>query len=194
MGNWARPYLDAQMLDNQEIVNKCIAMRDEKIAEMDAKYVDNEALIKYNELVFDARKLGLEDKNYDKAFELLDEAEKLYPEKFDAQWGRATSLFHIGKHKESLQQYDKIIKEHPDFDRLQFERCLVLMEIDHAQGIEDMIDFLSNHDSFQYFWRHIGAMYENSDIVKSLSAYKLYLEKYPEDYSVIEKMRLLEAS
>jgi hypothetical protein len=192
MGNWARPYLDAMILNNQEILNKCIDMRNKKIKEIDEKNVENDMLIEYNELVYNARNIGLENHDYDRAFELLDEAEKMYPEKFDAQWGRATALFHIGRHDDALRQYDKLVKNHPDLDRIQFERCLVFMEINPEQGIENMIDFLSTHDSFQYFWRHIGSVYESTDTVKALSAYKLYIEKYPEDKNILARIKAIE--
>jgi hypothetical protein len=66
------------------------------------------------------------------------------------------------------------------------------MEINPEQGIENMIDFLSTHDSFQYFWRHIGAVYESTDTVKALSAYKLYIEKYPEDKNILARIKVIE--
>lgn len=180
-GNFARPYLDALKLNDQDIAARCIEMREAKIAAEKERCKDHPVLIEYNELVHEAHQLGLKQRDFKQAFELLDTAEKLLPERFEAQWGRATALFYCARYQEALEQYDKLIKKYPDNQRLKFEKYLVMIEINAEQGLADMKQFLAESDQFQYFWRHIAELYRASDPVKAKAAYELYLSKFPDD-------------
>lgn len=191
-GNWARPYLDALKLNNQEICDRCIQMRQQEIAEAEQTYNEREKEINYTQLLYDAKKTGMEKKNYAEALELLDAAIDIFPERLDARWGKATSLHHLGKSDEAIKIYEMLVSEFPESMRLKFEYCLVLLNVDFKFGMEQIINFLEDTpNEFQYFWRNIGELYEPTDHKAALTAYKKYNEKYPADFAISKKIKEL---
>lgn len=190
-GNWARPYTDAIMMDDIERIGKCWELRAAAVDKAIEETKNNSDLIDYNELVFSAQELGRQG-DFKKAFTLLDRAEKIFPERFEARWGKATAHHHNKEFDKALEYYNQLIKDYPENERLRFERQLVLFDVDAVKGLSEMVTFLSTTENFQYFWRNIGKIYEATDKAHALTAYQLYIEKFPDDIEVQNKIKEME--
>ena len=190
-GNWARPYTDALLLGSTKAIEDCWEMRAAVVTAMMEQTANNSDLIDYNELVFQAQEQGRQG-DFKKAFELLDQAEKIFPERFEARWGKATAHHHNKEFDKALEYYNQLIKDYPENERLRFERQLVLFDVDAVKGLSEMVTFLSTTENFQYFWRNIGKIYEATDKPHALTAYQLYIEKFPDDIEVQNKIKEME--
>ena len=192
-GNWARPYTDAILISDTDIISRCWEMRAGQVENMKKETEENSQLIEYNELVYMAQEAGREN-DFESAYSYLEKACKIYPDKFQARWGLATALHHNKKFKEALGIYDSLVADFKDIERLRFERLLVLLDVDPEQGLSDMITFLSTSNDFQYFWRNVGKLYEAAENkTAARTAYQLYIDKFPADQEIKNKIKELEA-
>jgi len=204
-GNWAHPLLDAKKYMNQKecaiqkyekakkIYYKAIEMKNEAIqkAKKDEKEHHDKMikLVKYNELLENAKDAGRIDKNFDRALELMKEAIKLMPDEQEARWGLATALHHAQKIKEAIIEYKKLIKDFPDNNTFRFEYGQVLLlENDLQEGLKQIGIVMEKTDEFDSFLSKLGEIYEHAGMDKeALIAYNSYLKKYPYDYKIWNK-------
>jgi len=205
-GNWAHPLLDAKKYMNQKeccgikkyesakrIYYKAIEMKDKAIykAKEDEKEHHDKMikLVKYNELLENAKDAGRLDKDFDQALELMKEAIELMPDEQEARWGLATALHHAQKIEESIKEYKKLIEDFPDNNTFRFEYGQVLLlENDLKEGLKQIGIVMEKTDEFDSFLSRLGEIYEHAGMDKeALVAYSAYLKKYPYDYKIWNK-------
>ena len=188
-GNWARILTESRVwFPANDSLIKASELKDKSINDAKEKYKEHPKLIEYNELIYDAQELGrAEVKDYEKILELLNKAQELYPDKFEASWGKATVLHHLDRCDESLAEYEKLVQLYPNIPRLHFEKTLVLMKTDAIEGLKQMVIFLTEQGDFQYFWRNVAQLLEKMDTQKAVMAYAEYLKHFPDD--AFTKMR-----
>lgn len=195
VGNWAHPLLDARYMKNNEdkyeedvinrvenVISKCVKIREEKIKEAKEKEKNERRgdILKYNELINDSRKYGIEY-DFEKSLDCTEKAIELFPDDFAARWGKATILNYCNRLQECVEYYDLLIKDYPGNNRLKFERAQVLIRIDPAIGFKEMKKVFEITDQFDYFLVYFGHMYrEQGGYVEALSAYDEYIKKFPD--------------
>jgi len=199
IGNFAKPLLEARRLGNQEIINKAIAIRESKIEA--AKKLQQEEintrrnlLPRYSDLLAESRKYG-QNKNMEKALEILNKAIELMPEKEDARWGLASTMLHLEKYNESIIIYEKLINDFPDNARYQFEYGQVLILAGSAKkGFEQISDAMLKTPEFDHFLGALAKLYsENNLTEEAKKAAEIHLKNYPHDIDIknlLEKISL----
>lgn len=192
-GNFARPLLEARRVlekdptneKAKEIEQKALQIREEKIKEAEA-IVSRQDEIEYNSLVEESQKLVREKKgeeSYKKALELLEKATKLQPERWEARWGFATTLFYNERFEEAITIYDSLIEESPKVNHFKFEKALVLLRM---ARIQDALQILGNlieitHD-YDGFLAKVGDLYLAANMEEQARiAYENYTERFPTD-------------
>jgi len=202
-GNWAHPLLDAnkvlkenkisQYKKAKKIYDKAWNMRYKAIykAKEDEKEHHDKMikLVKYNELLENAKDVGRLDKDFDKALKLMKEAIELMPDEQEARWGLATALHHAQKIEEAVEEYKKLIEDFPDNNTFRFEYGQVLLlENDLKEGLKQIGIVMEKTDEFDSFLARLGEIYEHAGMDKeALVAYNAYLKKYPYDYKIWNK-------
>ena len=177
----------------EKVYDRALIMKDnaiKKAKEDEITHHDKSAkLLKYNELLKEARKIGATGKDFDKALNLMQKAVKLMPEEPEALWGLATSLHHSGKLKESLKEYKKLVKTFPDNNTFQFEYAQVLLRDNQLQaGLKEIGKVMKVTDEFDNFLARLGEIYIETKMFKeALIAFNSYLEKFPYDYKIWHK-------
>lgn len=192
-GNWATPLIDARKLNDTEIINTCEELREKEI-KVAQEIEDNTNLIEYLEIVSDVQDLGFGKKQIDKELlpkliTSLEKAKILQPQKMEARWGLATCYNHLEKFEEALKEYESLVKDFPDFSRLQFELGIVMLNIDKENGIKKIQEVMQKTKEFDHFLGSIGDLYmlsKNYTLAKD--SYFLYLEKFPNDLNVIKAL------
>ena len=200
-GNWAHPLLDSQKYMGQEICGvkkydlacqihlKALDMRNSAIQKAKENEIEHHdkmvELIKYNELIKQAKIEGGINQDFKKALKLMRKAIKLLPEEPQAQWGLATALHHSGNIKESLKEYKKLINKHPDRHKFRFEYGKVLLRDNQMQlGLKEIGKVMEKTEEYDNFLMRLGELYEEINLTKeALSAYTSYLKKYPFDFN-----------
>ena len=191
-GNFARPLLDAQQILKKKpkdktalgIERKALDMRNEiiKTEIEEAKKDRRDDLIQYCYCLEEGQKMGRDKKDFDKALKLLKKASKLFPERWEARWGLATTYTMLRKDKESLEQFDKLVETHPKELQFQFERGLVLLKIDSQKGFEELRNVMKDTDQFDSFLIKLGDLYTQTGMVPEAQiAFEEYTKKFPAD-------------
>ncbi len=199
-GNWAHPLLDAiKILKSSKYANKTEAeqiymkaykMRVEaikKAKESEEEHHDKMTkLVKYNNLLEQARDTGRLDKDFGKALKLMKQAIKLMPEEQEARWGLASALHHTDKFKESIEEYRKLVRDFPDHYRYQFEYGQVLLRNNQLkEGLKEIGKVMEKTEEFDNFLARLGDIYLEGNIYEeALIAYSSYLKKFPFDYKI----------
>lgn len=190
IGNFAKPLLEARRAGNQEIINRAIAAREIKIAiakEIQQKDFDTRRnlLPQYLDLLAESRKYG-QDKDMDKALEILNKAIELMPEKEDARWGLASALLHLERHNESIVIYEKLINDFPDNARYQFEYGQVLILAGKAkEGFEQISSAMSKTPEFDHFLGALAKLYADNNLIEEAKkAAEIHLVNYPHDIDI----------
>lgn len=204
-GNWAHPLLDAEKyMDQKEcaiekyekagkILAKAVQMKGKAIqkAKSDEKGHHDKMikLVKYNELLENAKNAGRLNKDFDQALKLMRKAIKLMPNEQEARWGLATALHHANKMEEAIKEYEKLIKDFPDNHTFRFEYGqILLLENDLQEGFKQIGLVMEKTDEFDSFLARLGEIYEHAGMDKeALVAYSTYLKKFPYDYKAWNK-------
>jgi len=202
-GNWAHPLLEAgkilQQTDltdeywdfAQNIYIKAEQMRDDAIKQGEEEYSaqDTDKRIKYNKLIDQSQTAGREDKDYDKALELLTEAAELFPDKVEAKWGLATTLHHMGKNEQAIVEYDWLIEDRPDDLQFQYERGMVMLHINFQDGMKLIGEVMNKTDAFNAGFAWIGTLYDKNEMYEeAIIAYEEYLKHYPGDHAMWKRL------
>jgi hypothetical protein len=211
-GNFARPLLDCKKyLKKYYSVDKfgtkdCAKIKEtnEKIDRV-IKIYERAARIKYDgiekqkklpdqsdyidslQLVEDAQILGRDEKKYEEALDLLEQAMELDPNEM-AMWGVATSLMHCGKYDKSIEYYHKLVKMNSNA-RYKFELGQVYISNNKIiDGLKWILDAMDQSDEFDSFNRVIGDLfYGFKEYEEALKYYRIYLEKFPFDTEAWER-------
>lgn len=195
-GNWAHPLLDARKAleidqtnkkanEALDIALKMKAAAIKKAKESEVEYHDKMIkLVLYNDLLEKAKTSGRIDKDFDKALKLMKEAIILMPDEQEARWGLASALKLTKNHKESLDEYEKLIKDFPDNLLFQFEYGQDLLTQDRIQeGLKQIGKVMEKTEEYDYFLSKLGAIYAEANMYdEALIAYNSYLKKFPYDY------------
>ena len=201
-GNFARPMLEAKRLVNNgirspeilEVWNRCLEMRLAHINDETLKQNNSELnpdnYIDHVQLVDDAQKEGRENKDFDKALEMLDDAYNLCESEL-ALWGLATANFHAKNYDKSIELYEKLISKYPK-NRYKFEFGQVyIYSGDIKNGLIYILDAMQDTDEFDSFLPILGDIFHGQELYsEAIEQYKKCIEKMPFDYSVYEKMLL----
>jgi hypothetical protein len=203
-GNWAYPLLVCQeLIENKWIVGRerekildigdsCNRQRCNAISKAEESYDQREKEIDYINLIRKSREIDMNQKGFKKAYNLIKEANQIFPDKFEAKWGLATLSHHFKRYKKSLELYDQLIEEYPDVNKLKFERSLVMLSIDRDKGLELMGKILEETEEFDHYLAEFGKMQEKAgNIIAAKTLYEHYLEKYPDNIEVKEKLKEL---
>lgn len=201
-GNWAKPLLDSRKLLEDPSVpehtlskikgvyDKAVQLRAAAQAISEGLYKDNntDIILEYNELIKKAREKGGTG-NYKRALEYLKQAVNLRPEEEQARWGYATTLHHVKKIDESLEQYMELRKRHPEKLVYKFEYANVLLVREPHKALKLFGEVYAKTEEFDWFLNRIAELYASVGLEKeSMVAYKKYLEKYPGDYTAWDKL------
>jgi tetratricopeptide (TPR) repeat protein len=201
VGNWAHPLLEARRLPlNKEtklIFARSLADRAKKLlnAEDDKRQAIKDRkpeLLKYNAYIEESKDLGFKHSKFEEALKLLRKAHKLFPDKPEALWGIATAYHHIKDYWKSIQAYKKLIRACPDNPKFRYE--LGQVQIKDGLGKEDnemilkglstITKAMEDTKEFDHFLDKIATLYYQTKYYKeALSAYRLYLKRFPADYN-----------
>lgn len=197
-GNFTHPLLDAKkVLLNPDNYDYDIKQKAKKIlskaGEMKRKTIEkgkellntkSHNLIIYNDLIEQSKIEGRDNKNFDKAMELIDKAIELFPEREEALWGKASAYYYIKKYEDALEIYEKLLKLDPDNYRYYFEKCMSLLQLgDTTTALKELGKLMNTTDEYNYFLLKIGDLYQEVGILdEAVYAYKEYLKLFPMDY------------
>ena len=206
-GNWARPLIIARKLFESlggtalskanegllypvtSTICKALAMRDAAMAE--AEKIDENALIEANELLYDAQRLGREEKDFEAALEMLERANELNPKNETVLWGLATTYHHTDRVQDALDAYRRLLETVSPASsiRYRFEYGQVLIKAGEIEdGLKQIQAAMEGTDEFDSFLWVVGDICRQAGLLeKALLAYDTYLEKFPADYKIIEK-------
>ncbi|MHA2179821.1 MAG: 6-hydroxymethylpterin diphosphokinase MptE-like protein [Promethearchaeota archaeon] len=199
--NWGRPYLEAIKILQDNFIDKkteemCYYVRDAAILKRDEAIQsaknrkDMQPTLDCMELIKKSRDLGKEYK-FEESIKVLKKAIKVDPKNEDALWGYATTLHHVGKIKESLEAYENIMYLYPENLQYKFEYGQVILREDIQEGLKIIGEVIAKTDRFDSFLARIGDLYTRSVPSKAIEAYEAYLEKWPYDISVNNKLARL---
>ena len=197
VGNWIRPIVELKTssvlsVEEDELLYKAIELKDIAIekAQKIQEDKDRGKLLMYNALIKKSLDAGRKDKNFEEAFSLLENAIELFPEKFEARWGKATTLFHVGKIQESYDEYTKLINDFPDAGiKLKFEKALVRIHLDLSAGLADVLEVMKDNEEYDYMLWNIGNLHERAgNDLLAVDCYEKYFEKYPYDIPARESL------
>ncbi len=196
LSNSSKSYLAStkyDLLQACEVHDKALKMKQEAIQKAkkdETKYHDKMTkLVKYNDLLEQAKDAGRLDKDFDKALKLMKEAIKLMPEEQEARWGLASALHHTNQLKESEKEYRKLVKDFPDKYLYQFELGQVLLRDNQLQeGLKEIGEVMKKTEEFDNFLARLGDIYlEGNMYEEALIVYTSYLKKFPFDFKIWTK-------
>lgn len=211
-GNWAIPYLEAcriiegfrknniydikLYLKALNIYDQCIEMRNELI-DKSKSLPEETKLIEYNELIREAIIQGKEKKDFETSMNLLNKAYELIPEKAEALWGRATVLCFFQHYQDSFDEYNKLLKiakkekfNQKAIQKFQFERALVLLNIDIDKALLDLLDLIKENQDFSYFLKNIARIYiKQNKKEKAIEIYNKYLKLFSYDKEAEKELK-----
>lgn len=209
IGNFAKPLLEARRIENdifyfttdtkyKKIIEQALEMRNEKIAlaekELKTDLETKKNLIpQYLDLLAESRKYGKDNKDMDKALDILKKAIELLPDREEAQWGLASALFHLSKYEEAITAYINLIKLFPDNNRYLFEYGQVLLLAGRQQeGFNNIKNAMSKSSEFDHFLGALAKLYnENGLKEEAKEAAKIHLENYPHDKDIKDLLNSL---
>lgn len=191
-GNFAFPLLSHKLCDNKlnldntlvnYILNECIHLRYKKIEIAKLSYDEREKLIEYTKLVKETKKeTDINKIDFNQVKDNLKKAIELIPYEFSARWGMATVLHHLEEFENSIDYYDKLIKDFPDNLRLQYERGIVLLNMDSIKGIDALKKVLEKTDQFDHIYKKLGDLYKKAGMNdESKKCYEKYDKKFMVD-------------
>jgi len=196
-GNFAFPLLqynlhpiDEAFEIDKKIINKCIDLRENKIKEAKESYDKREKLIKYTKLIRSTKnETDINKIDFNEIIKTLKKAINILPKEFSARWGVATTLHHIKNFDESLDFYNDLVKDYPENLRLQYERGIVLLNIDSMEGIKEIKEVLSKTEQFDHIYLKLGELYEKASMKEeSIKCYEKYLKVFPSSKEAKEKL------
>ena len=195
-GNWAHPLLDARRMKKElkifmnntyanEIEQKALVMRSkdiEKAEEWDSEKAYK--LVRYNDLVEKSREMGRKEYKYKDVLVLLRRAVRLCPKRVEARWGLATTLHHLGRIEESLVEYRKLTKRHPNNLTFQFEMGVVMLKAGQLERAMEVVGaVMEKTRKYDSFYQRVGDLYmQAGKYNEALTAYNKYLKCFPQDH------------
>ena len=200
IGNWAHPLLDAdRVYDHYKIAldpdwckeaariqEKAWDMRAKTIKDAEKAYGEDKGmeLVKFNDLVEKAQKAGRDDKDYEKALELLEEAVKLKPDEDAVLWGLASTYHFVERFDESLDCYGKLIEKNPDNLQFQYEAATVNLRAgDMVAAFKGFETVLSQTEQYNHFYKPLAKLYIEAELLEeALLAINLYLKNFAADW------------
>lgn len=192
-GNFAYPLVEARKIikdrtkpnDALIVEQMAIEMREEQIKKANS-LIDNSELLVINATVKKVIELG-RDKKFDEALKLLKKIKNKDHEM--VLWGTATLYFFTKEIDKSLIFFKRLIEKCPDDLRYQFEYGNVLLNKDAEAGIKHILEVMKKTEQFDHFFKTIGLFYYNKEMWKdAIENYKMYIKKFPADYTVIENI------
>ncbi len=140
-------------------------------------------MIRYNDLIEQSKESGKKE-DFDKALDALERASELLPDETEARWGLATCLHHLGRFKEAIEKYEKLVADFPDNHKFQFELGQVLLLSGETQaGLKEIGKAMEKTHEFDSFLIRIGEIYFHMQMWdEAIVAYENYLEKFPYDF------------
>ena len=198
IGNWAHPLLDAERIigaaeadetdwgDAARVQNEAWDMRAKTIRKATAEYKKDKGMetVRFNDLVEQAQKAGREDKDFDKALELLEKAVKIKPDEDAVLWGLASTYHFTSRFEESLSYYSKLIQNNPDNLQYQFEAATVnLRSGDMISAFKMFESVMSKTEQYNHFYKSLSKLYMQADLLKeALVAIEMYLKTFNADH------------
>ncbi|MBW2993168.1 DUF115 domain-containing protein [Candidatus Woesearchaeota archaeon] len=185
VGNWAYPYV---MSNDDKIINEAKLMRSHEIinAISSEKKRETDKQLEYIQYIEESRKHGKE--NVQEALRCINSAIELYPDRFEARWGKATMLV-TGQTDESITLYRSLIEDYPDNLQLKFEYCLALMNHNLMDCIKEFDQLMMLTDRFDYFLETIADFLFNLNMYKEAKEiYISYLDKFPLNFNAWKKL------
>jgi len=207
-GNFAHPLLDALEIindpncgpgfklyrDAEKVLEKALKMREKAINKAKDYEKENEErernLLKYNDILEEARRIGREEQDFNKALKMIKKAITFMPKEIDGRWGLATAYHHSGKIDESIKEYKKLIKDFPDNTTFKFEYGQVLIINGKEQeGLQVIAEVMGETEEYDNFFSKIGDIYNHLEMPdEAISAYESYLDKFSFDYKIWKKL------
>jgi len=207
-GNFAHPLLDARKIlygtinlpikpiDNCELIStqlrekaleieqQALVIRNEAIKK--AEEIDNEyyrKLIKYNKLIKKSRKIVEKEKNFEASLQYIKEANQLFPDKIEAQWGLATAYRHLQQYEESIKIYKELIINFPDNIRFKYELGQVqIISNNVSEGLNTIKEVVEKTKNFDQVLKHVALLYfKIQKYDEAILACTEYLKKYNTD-------------
>jgi len=206
-GNFARPLLDSRRLlvknpddkKAKKVFMKSLELRADAINN-GIKYQESndwKTEIEYKNLIDLAHAKGKNismmaekdiKKNLKESEKYLSNAVKLKPDEFMGLWGLATVKHHLGKIKESVNLYEKILKLNQDVS-LKFEYATVMLKHDINKALQLFKEIFEQTKQYDYYMSTIADVYLRlGDTDKAKSFYEAYLDKYKTDINVWNKL------
>lgn len=194
-GNFAKPLsvsraIIKQFPDNEKalrIYQMAVHLRNKAIVEAEEvlqEDVENKVhdRIEYVDLIETVRKAGPTG-DMEQGLKKLEQAHQLFPDAPEAHWGLATTYYALGRHKESLMFYDKIIASIPQDTKLRFEKALVMLadnQIDDALKL--LSEIMKETHAHDHFLLQISKLYLQLGKIKEAElAVNEYVERFPQD-------------
>jgi tetratricopeptide (TPR) repeat protein len=155
--------------------------------------------IEYNEMIRSAIISGKEQKDFNSAMNLLNKAYEILPDRTEAIWGRATVYCIFNDYENSIVQYNILLKmlKNKDYNsdyiqKIEFERLLVLLNIDIDKALKDLIKLIDKNNTFSYFLKNIAKIYgKQNKTDEAIKIYNKYLKLFPYDDEAKEEMAFL---
>lgn len=218
--NWAYPLIEARRILTQPlpknqmvlpeslerdlkkawiVLDECMYHRECAVNFANWNYdrLEKDKLIKYNQLLENAKDAGKEEKDLNKALDLLLEALSTDPDRVDAKWGLSTTFHGLGDdetekgnlelakefHKIAINILIKLVEEHPDNIRLKFELALIYLRSGNGRGADELFNQVySETDEFDFFLKGLAELYYKAGMTKEAkTTVQGYIEKFPND-------------
>jgi len=175
-----------------EILEEAVKMRNKIEKKIKSNYHPKETdkKLEYNRLIEDARLIGREKDNFEKAKTMLEDAIKLYPKDPTAIWGLASSYHYIGEHEKSVEAFDKLIKKYPDNLQFQFEAGHVALNIDLTEGFKRIGQVMEKTEIYDHYLAPLSRLYiEAKRPQEALTLLETYIDKFPLDLDVLQRLK-----
>jgi hypothetical protein len=201
-GNFARPMIEAakiiysyddEILCNRakEVLSKSKKMLEEEI-EKARTLPDLSNKIDCIQLIYDAHKIGKDQKNFKEAIKMLEKAKELDPESELVDWGLATGYFHDGQLDKAIEKYEDRLIKITSNPRYLFEYGQVLIQQGQVKrGIRKIFEAIEKSDGkFDFFLWVLGdTLCGMKEFKAAIDQYKAYLDRFPADYEVWMKLK-----
>jgi hypothetical protein len=204
-GNFANPIMKVLKYDNTHKKAYKIGLQAMKLqvdaitkakSEYKANYQKNKRLLKYNQLLEDARTEGHEKKRFKRALKLLEQACLCQgiEDKTLALWGVATASAQCNNIKRSIEFYRALIADYPQNITYKFELMQVLLGDNRInEAIQEFQKIVERTDKYDYFYKIFARLYFKREIWQSaLDCINEYLKRFAFDAESLKlKLSLL---